>query len=184
MSDANNPAAVPASGDRSGDADPDRGQIATRNLGLGVVLLGSVAALAYSAARDADMHQNFGLDPGPAFLPNLLLWLLGIGALILVGQGLTGLAQVGWQVCRPMVDFKRSTVPVLMVVSIIVYALFVPVIGFLAVSLLFSIVWAVGLAVQDHRYSAKPLLISAAGSAVIAVVIYLAFKELIGIPLR
>jgi Tripartite tricarboxylate transporter TctB family len=159
------------------------GERGFRDLGLGVTLLGSTAALAYSAAIDADMHQNFGLDPGPSFLPNVLLWLLGIGATILVAQGVFGLACAGWRVPRPLIDIKRSTVPLLLVVSIIAYVLLVPAFGFLAVSLLFSVGWALGLAVQDHRYAVRPLLMSAGGSAVIAIGIYLAFKQLIGIPL-
>ena len=147
------------------------------------MLLGSTVALAYSASVDADMHQNFGVDPGPAFLPNILLWLLGVGAAILVAQGVSGLAHATWRVPRPLIDIKRLIVPLLLAVSIVAYVLIVPAIGFLAASLLFSVGWAAGLAVQDHRFAVRPLLMSAGGSAVIAIGIYLTFKHLIGIPL-
>ncbi len=167
----------------SGQPADDAGGRGVRDLGLGLVLLATTAALAYSAANDADMHQNFGLDPGPAFLPDLLIWMLGIGAAILVVQGFWRLSRAGWQAERPIIDVARTFVPALMIVSIILYVLLVPAIGFLAVSLLFSIVWALGLAAQDHRLAVKPLLVSVAGSIAIAVAIYLTFERLIGIPL-
>lgn len=154
-----------------------------RDLGLGVVLLGSAAVLAYSAATDTEMHQDFGLDPGPAFLANILIWLLGIGAVILILHGCLLLMRAGWRVPSPIVDIKRSNVPVLLVASIILYVMLVPVIGFLAISLLFAVVWSTALAVQDHGLTARPLVVSAIGSAIIAIGIYLTFKQLIGIPL-
>ena len=97
---------------------------------------------------------------------------LAFGAAILVAQGVSGLAHASWRVPRPLIDIKRLIVPLLLAVSIIAYVLIVPAIGFLAVSLLFSVGWAAGLAVQDHRFAVRPLLMSAGGSAVIAIGIF------------
>lgn len=183
MSEAQDGRSAPGSGGSPERSAAEAGTHGFRDLGLGLVLLGSAAVLRYSAATDADMHQNFGLDPGPAFLPDILLWMLGIGALILVFQGIVRLAWAGWRVERPLVDIRRLFVPLLMAISIILYVLLVPTIGFLVASLLFSVVWSLGLTIQDHRFAMQPLLVSAAGSLVLAVAIYLTFKQLIGIPL-
>jgi hypothetical protein len=166
-----------------GQLNAEAGERDLRDFGLGLVLLASVAALAYSVAVDTDMHQNFGLDPGPAFLPDVLLWLLGIGAAILVVLGAVSLTRAGWQVEPPTDTIKNSLVPLLMIGSIILYVLLVPIVGFLAASLMFSIAWALALGFQDYGYARRPLLMSAAGSVAAAIAIYLTFKELIGIPL-
>lgn len=183
MSDEYEERSAPRSGGSSEPSAVETGTLGVRDLGLGLVLLGSVAALSYSVATDAEMHQNFGLDPGPAFLPEILLWLLGIGAFVLVIQGIVRLAWAGWRVEHPLVDGGRFLVPLLMVVSVVVYVLLVPVIGFLAASVLFSLAWSLGLAFQDHRFAMQPLIIFAVGSLVVAVAVYLTFKQLIGIPL-
>jgi hypothetical protein len=161
----------------------NRGELGFRHLGLGVFLLAATAGLAYSIATDPAVHQNFGSDPGPAFLPDLLLWLLGLGAVALTGSGVIQLGRAGWHIPRPIVDLKSSTVPMLMVISIVLYNLLVPVMGFLAVSILFAAIWSFGLAYQDDEHSLRPLAIAVAGSAGTAVCIYLLFKQLIGIPL-
>jgi hypothetical protein len=182
VSEGQGPAGLAGSDGPSGGA-ADAGERGFRDLGLGLILFGSTLALAYSIATDADMHQDFGLDPGPAFLPDILLWLLGIGAVILIIQGTLALMRVRWRLPRNLIDIKRSFVPLLMVISVIGYVALVPALGFLAVSLLFSVIWAVALAVQDYGTTIRPLLISGLGSALIAICIYLAFKQLIGIPL-
>jgi hypothetical protein len=155
-----------------------------RRLSVGVVLLACVLVLGYSVATDPILTENYGRDPGPAFQPALMLWLLAAGAAALVFDGLYRMWRSQWAGAVSLGRADRLIYPGAMVASLIAYALVVPYVGFFVTSVIFSAGWAMTLEAQDaRRGEIGRLLVSAAESTFIAAVIYLVFERLIGIPL-
>jgi len=80
---------------------------------------------------------------------------------------------------------RSAIFPLLMVLSLIAYVGLVNVIGFLAVSLMLTVSWSAILVAQDHGLRQfRPLLIGVGGAVLLVIVIYLLFRQVIGVPLN
>jgi hypothetical protein len=116
--------------------------------GFAVVAIGALG-LSDVLARPPVAHGMAG-DPGPAFLPSVLLWLLvGLGVVIMLAavlrlyHGAPG-ASAG-PVASPgdawLARVAPTLLPVLMVVSVAAYVVTLPRLGFLPVTLAFLLLW-------------------------------------------
>lgn len=175
------PAGLVAGQRRMSDGSPEKG---IRELALGGIMLACVAVFGWEAAGNSFMLGDFGLDPGPAFLPVLMLYVLGVASVLLVIQGLARLSRVGWRIAISSDSLQSFIFPALMIVSLIAYVVLVDLIGFLALSLIFCVSWAIILVWQDYGFrQVRPLLIGGGGAALVVMVIFLLFQEVIGVPL-
>ena len=160
---------------------PDNG---LREVALGGVMLLCVAVLGLQAAGKSFMLADFGLDPGPAFLPLLMLYLLGAASILLLIQGLARLRRAGWRIAISPGLLRSFIFPTLMIASLIAYVALVELVGFLALSLILCVSWAIILVGQDYGFrQVRPLLIGVGGAALLVIVIFLLFQEVIGVPL-
>jgi hypothetical protein len=156
--------------------------------GLGVVLLGVglivvVALFAIDAGSNPELHRRYGRDPGPGFQPYVMLWLLGGGAVVLIGQGLYLIARAGWRVQSPLAGIDRLLLPVIMVLSMLAFIWAAPIVGFLPSAIAFTAAWAAILALQDEGLG-RPVRLGLLilGAAAVAGVMFFLFRRLIGVP--
>ena len=125
---------------------------------------------------------DYGSDPGPAMVPQITLGLLVLSALVLMARGIRSLRRMS--TAGGSGNWAWLPVPAAMVVSLVLYALAFPVLGFVEATLLFSILWAVVLGVIEFRpRSSRPYFLYVAEAGLITFLVWLAFAKLIGIPL-
>jgi hypothetical protein len=129
---------------------------------------------------------DFGPDPGPAFVPRVLLYLLiagGLGQLVIAAA-----AAYRGGGFAPDAEFapRRLVVPALLLLSVTLYAVLLPSFGYLASTLIFALLWLPMIGLIDNSLPKSPLLSMALiiGEAVaIAGLLYLVFRYLILVPL-
>lgn len=176
-------ASAPADGEAEGDAVDPRPRLAY--LLLGVVLV----AVALIGMVDVRMDELLpmaavGPDPGPAFLPETLLWILGFGGAVQIIL----VAYQAWQTggFRREEEFtlSRLWVPALLLVSIILYEQGLRSVGYVVSSVIFAVVWVPivhwrsGFALKRRHMVQLPL-----EGAAIAVALYVLFRHGIRVPL-
>lgn len=161
---------------------------ALANLLGGLVLLAIVAVGWHSLATNETLATyDFGTDPGPALMPRLLLWVLGLGAVGLVGTGAWQLGHArggggGRRADRRLVD--RLVLPGLFVLTLAVYLRALAPLGFRAATFLFCAAWTVALTWRfDGRLGRGPTAVALVSAGLITAGIYLVFKVFVKVPL-
>ncbi len=150
----------------------------------GAVIL-VIAAIGWWVVRSNPelVGTDYGSDPGPAMVPQLTLTLLVLAALGLIARGLVLLRRDTGQIHSAGV-WTWLPVPAAMVISLILYALAFPVLGFVEATLTFTILWSIALGVIEFRPRRAGLyLLYVAEAGLITFLVWLAFARLIGIPL-
>jgi hypothetical protein len=129
-----------ADGEAGSDAADPRPRLAS--LLLGVVLM-AVALIGVVDVRSDELLPMAagGPDPGPALLPEMLLWILGFG-------GAVQTILVGYRAWRAQgfreddeFTLSRLWVPALLLVSVILYEQALRSVGYVVSSLVFAVVW-------------------------------------------
>lgn len=152
----------------------------------GVILLGCGLAewsLRTTPYIDGDFY---GADPGPAFLPRIIIGLLVVTSVILAATGAFkvyvnrgGAANL---VTRALL--ASFAAPVGLVLSLAALLWLAIRVGFLPVALPFAIFWCAVIALQDGMPRTwRTFAFSIGGGVLAAGVVYLVFVRLIGVPL-
>lgn len=121
------------------DVDP-RPRLYT--LWLGVALVAIAITGLYDLHTDQWLALGArGTDPGPAFLPEMLMWLLlGGGVIQIVAVGLGAWKSGG---LAPSTEFqiRKLWMPALLCVSLGAYYWLIPRFGYLVPSMMFALIW-------------------------------------------
>ena len=157
------------------------------DIAAGVVLFALSAIGAWSLLTDPFITQeSYGNDPGPGMLPGVLLVLLALSSLAMIAIGwarLVRLRGLGGQVHRGA-GWKPMLVPLLLVVTLLVYASAMTEFGFLETTAIFAILWTFVIGVQDHaRPGALRLAVWLIEGVAICAAIYVVFAWFIKVPL-
>lgn len=129
------------------------------------------------------LHEDFGAEPGPALLPELLLACLGVAGVGLSARGLWGLrrlvsARVGPALSAGRVNGSLGTV-LIVALLLVAFLPFRAAFGFAPALLVFGAAIGALLGRQDGRL----LPLAAAEGALIAAVLYGLFRFVLSVPL-
>jgi len=129
------------------------------------------------------LHEDFGAEPGPALLPELLMACLGVAGVGLSARGLWRLRRLslnGEAGLFSLQSANRSLGTVLTVALLLVAFLpFRSVFGFLAALLVFGAALGMLLGRQEGR----SLYLAALEGALIAAILYGLFRFVLSVPL-
>jgi len=161
---------------------------AAGDLTAGIVLFIVSAIGAWSLSANKFIAAvDSGNDPGPGMLPAILLVLLAmssIAMMVLAGAKLLRLR--GAETNTGLFDTKGHPllIPMLLVVTLLVYAESMSELGFLETTAAFALFWTVVIGIQDSgRPDARRLALWLLEGAAICAAIYAVFAWLIKIPL-
>jgi len=165
------------------DAGP-RGDIVAGLVCLAISLVGWWTVL----TNPALISTNYGADPGPGMMPQLMLSLLTVFSLVLAGRAHVRLKREGRAPAIPSgvraTALHAASVPVLMVATLVGYVLLFPEIGYIRTTLGFAVVWTVLLGIIEFPpVTLGSVALYVAEGGAITFLVWLAFAELIGIPL-
>lgn len=156
----------------------------------GVVLLVLAGAGLWSLGANPDIAGvDYGADPGPGFLPRILLALLAAGALGLIAVGLLRRARRRTAAAGPDApQWRRHAIPALFLAALVVYSKAMTGLGFLEATLVFSVLWTVVLGFQETKggtaaFVLRRLALYLLEGAAITAGIYAVFAWLIKVPL-
>ena len=151
----------------------------------GLILLGATAIGAWSLlGNEALTAFDYGADPGPGLVPELLLVLLGVCAAALALRGLMGLRQAVPEPKTQEPSARRIVYPSLLVVTVFLYALGLPAAGFLAATIVFTGLWSILIGRQEAGVlTIKSSALFAVEALAITAGVYVVFAELIKVPL-
>ena len=139
----------------------------------------------YGQIRNPQLGEDFGLDPGPGFLPFIVLSILTLGALALVGVGLVERVRSGPIYIDWAAVLRSSLAPALLCLSLAAYLPLIGALGFIPATVLYSGVLMAALCRDQLRTAPGPTLMSIAiGILVCTVLTYALFIYWIGVPLR
>ena len=129
--------------------------------------------------------NTYGADPGPSLLPIISLTILSLGALTLIATGaLQTVSQQHTGTRYWAMLIKGSLLPGLFVISLIVYITLIDVVGFIPMSIIFSLAWMTILGVKSGNETYSTLLpLVAMGTFIGVGLIYFVFLYLIGVPI-
>jgi hypothetical protein len=165
-----------------GGADP-RPRLAA--LVLGVVLVAVAIVGLIDVRTDPWLPLGArGSDPGPGFLPELLLWLLLAGGLAQIGSvALAARLQGGFAASDEFL-LQRLWVPCLLFVSLVSYYWAIRSFGYLLPSVAFALVWVPIIHFRSGRpFQRRHLLQFPVEAILIAGALYTLFRYGIRVPL-
>ena len=179
--------------------------VARGDLATGLVLLAAAAACAWSLLGNDELTAfDYGADPGPGLVPELLLVVLGSFAAALALKGLVGLRRAAREARetdrrgtppgagatggdtsgRTASDVRRGTYPSLLVATLLLYALGLPVAGFVAATVVFTGLWSILLGRQEAgELAIGSSALFAIEALAITSGVYVVFAWLIKVPL-
>jgi hypothetical protein len=170
-----------------GRADPE-GRTPPTWLGIaaGVVFVAIAAVGAYSLATDPYLPLGkSGSDPGPAFVPWIAIWIMGIGGACQIVVTIAQARRAGGLQWAGEFTLSRLWLPIALFLSMLVYVLLMlQPLGFLVSSSIFATVWVAIFHWRsgDHL---KPIhAVQLPVEAILIVgVIYMIFRYAILVPL-
>jgi hypothetical protein len=126
-------------------------------------------------------------DPGPGFLPVLVIGLLAFTAVLLAVSGVRRMRSARERK-TPVFTAKLASefaYPAAMIASLIILFFAIPEAGFLPAAIPFAFVWCAAIAWQDG-FRPTPWRVGrfAVEAALIALIVHTVFVRLIGVPLR
>jgi len=155
----------------------------------GLAIMAAVAILAIDFATDPALVTAGARDPGPGFLPRIVLILLGTSGLWLAARGF-------WGLCRDdrtegphtrqlaVAEARRMLVPAAMIATLVGVVWLAPAAGFLPVAIVYTVGWALVIAWRDRDLGPSPgYLLAGLGSLLFTIAIYALFKGVIGVPI-
>ncbi len=161
-----------------------------RDLVTGCLSVGAASLLAISHfGQSGRLHADYGSEPGPALLPELLLAVLGIAGVVLILRGVlsrrvlpakTGHVELAAGGDSESADSQSQPFWAFFVLGItIAFGLLQAVFGFGIAAAALGAVLCATLAVREGR----PLLRSAAEGVAVAAVLYGIFRYVLSVPL-
>ncbi|BCH31293.1 hypothetical protein MesoLjLc_32230 [Mesorhizobium sp. L-8-10] len=140
----------------------------------------------YGHLGNAQLGEDFGLDPGPGLLPAIVLSVLTLGALVLAGMGLVERVKSGGPLPIDWGAILRGSVaPALLCLSLAAYLPLVWAIGFVPATMLYSGLLMAALSRNQLRAAPGSALLSiVVGVLVCTSLTYALFIYWIGVPLR
>ena len=139
----------------------------------------------YGQLGNAQLGEEFGLDPGPGLLPSIVLSILTLGALVLLGQGLmerirTGPLAIDWAEL-----LRGSVAPTLLCLAVAAYLPLIRAMGFIPGTVIYSGLLMMALSRNQLRAAPGMTLMSIViGVIVCTALTYALFIFWIGVPLR
>lgn len=143
-----------------------------------LALAAGLAAVHFSQA--GRLHENFGAEPGPAMLPQLLLCVLGLAGLGLLLRGLVGIRRARGAASRRE-DNGIGLWPV--VGALVVVSLFLPMKAAIGAALALIAVGAALGSLAGWKEERPPMRSALEGAAV-AAVLFVVFRFMLFVPLR
>jgi hypothetical protein len=111
-------------------------------LWLGAVLIGIAVAGLYDLHTDQWLAMGArGTDPGPAFLPEMLMWLLLGGGLIQLITVAASAWSAGGFAHGTEFQIRKLWMPALLCASLVAYYWLIPRFGYLGPSVVFALIW-------------------------------------------
>lgn len=161
---------------------------AAGDLAAGIVLSVVSAIGAWSLSANKFITTvDYGNDPGPGLLPALLIGLLALSSIAMMAMAGTKLLRLHRSGVEPgLLDGTGRfwIVPVLMIVTLLVYSQSMTWLGYLEATAVFALFWTVGLGLQDTgRPEPGRLVLWLVEGAAICAGVYAVFAWLIKIPL-
>jgi len=175
-----------------------RRTVARGDLATGLVLVAAAAVGAFSLLGNDELTAfDYGADPGPGLVPELLLAVLGAFAVGLVLRGFIGLrraapepglrggvSHAGGETGHLASGVRRSATPSLLVVTLLLYALGLPAAGFVTATIVFTLLWSILLGRQEAgKLAFGSTALFAAEAFAITAGVYAVFAWLIKVPL-
>jgi hypothetical protein len=169
------------------DSSEDRYRSGRRDLIAALLLLATCGVALWSLSTNPYVDPAYyAPDPGPGFLPEVLIGLLALTSVLLAISGARRMISAHGK-RTPMLTARLASefaYPAGMVASLTVLLFFLPRIGFLAVAIPFAFVWCAVIAWQDGiRPSLGRATRFAAEAVFIALIVHTVFVRLIGVPL-
>jgi Tripartite tricarboxylate transporter TctB family len=150
------------------------------------VLAWGIAGLFGLLSRPGLWRDDYGLDPGPALLPGLVVGSLLAGGLALVVKGSVAVMQSRTGSLREIIaiESRPAVIAGLLLASVIAYALAMRQIGFAWATPVFAAVWIAVISRRDGSAGAIQTAVRAVlgGVALTASVLFV-FQRLIGVLL-
>jgi hypothetical protein len=154
------------------------------DLVTGIVMLAVVAVGSWSLWHNAELTElDYGADPGPGLLPEILLALLGVLAAAMVLWALfrlrAGPRLPAGEPRRPLPWF-----PFLLVGVLVVYSQVMALFGFIPTTLAVTALFLVSIHAQEHgRPGWRALAVGAVEAVAITLATWVVFEKFIHIPL-
>ena len=160
---------------------------ARRDLAAGLALFAAsaVAGISLQTNEAVGLAAAAGRDPGPAFLPWILIALLAAGSVALALRAALKLAATGDAAPSPdAARWRQLGVPASMIATLAGYVLALDAVGFVASTAAFTALWSVLLGWQENgRPGPAALLRYLAEAAAITALVWFVFAEIIKVPL-
>ena len=177
--------------------DGSRRTVARGDLATGIVLVAAAGVGAFSLLGNDELTAfDYGADPGPGLVPELLLAVLGAFAVGLVLRGFFGLRRAapepgrggdspaGGETGHIASGVRRSATPSLLVATLLVYALGLPAAGFVTATIVFTLLWSILLGRQEAgKLAFGSTTLFAVEALAITAGVYAVFAWLIKVPL-
>lgn len=170
--------------DGHAESTPDRRPATGGFIAAGLFL--TIAAIgAYSLSNDPYLHMGAtGSDPGPAFVPWITVYVLGIGSLVFLAIEAAKAYRAGGVAFMGEFTFARLWVPVVFVALLTLYVSVIPSLGFIGPSLAFALIcisifhWRTG-----DAFSPRYLVQIPVEAVLLTGAIYALFRYGINVPL-
>jgi len=169
----------------SGDAEDARAP-ARRDLGLALLLLALTVVLALEHAGGGErLHRDYGRDPGPALLPELLITVLGLGAGALMVAALIRLARADTGPLLPSPAVLAEMIfPAVCFAGLTLYIVLLPHVGFVAGTFVFAAAGCAVLALREGvPASAGRVTLWLAQASLVTGLVWYVFGVLLRVPL-
>ena len=139
----------------------------------------------YAQLGNVQLGDDFGLDPGPGFLPVIVLFILTAGSLALIVLGLAERVKAGAFLVDWRSILRESVAPALLCLSLAAYVPLIRAIGFVPATVVYSGLLMATLVRDELRAAPRPTLISIAiGIFACSALTYSLFIYWIEVPLR
>ncbi len=157
---------------------------AGRDVAAGGLCVLAAAALSYvHLTQEGRLHADFGVEPGPALLPEILLAALGGAGLLLAGRGVV--ARRRWRRAAPVAAPSTGAALPLVLLGLTALALWAQaLVGFGVATVTLGALICAALSVQESGHVASAAAVRAClEGAAVAACIYGVFRLILSVPL-
>ncbi|PAU75177.1 tripartite tricarboxylate transporter TctB family protein [Halomonas salipaludis] len=161
------------------------GHEAWRDIACGLLFSVLAGVVGYSVLRDTALTATLGRgpDPGPAFLPLIVIGLVGLGGAVILLKGVVNWARSGWLGPPGMAMPGDHLHALLLISSIALLPVLTDWLGFLAASVLFAAPWLAWLGYRRGGGLRRALGHAACFALLIGALLHLVFVMLLNVPL-
>lgn len=161
------------------------GDEAWRDIACGLLFSVLTVVAGYAVLRDATLTATLGRgpDPGPAFLPSIVIGLVGLGGTLILLKGVVNWARCGWP-GPPGTTMRGDHLHALLLLSsVALLPLLTAWLGFLAASMSFAMAWLTWLGYRRGVGWRRACRNAVCFALLIGALLHLVFVMLLNVPL-